>query len=261
MTSHEFVLDGDVRMHVLMSGGSVETLYIHGVGGSAWTFESTLRAMPQTHSWACVDLLGYGSSSWLSDADYSTRRQVTMLRRVIDHFERDSIQVVGFSWGGLIGLELARQDSRVTKLVMADIPPATAADPDDVPAAPATYNTLGEATAAVLGQAPRAPEAVAIREALLSTRPTPGGLEKRIDPVLLRRWQFRAENHWDALREAAQEILLIRAEHSPLLSAETAAEMVAAANKATLVEIPGSGHLIPLEQPALFAAAIADFLG
>jgi pimeloyl-ACP methyl ester carboxylesterase len=257
---HDFVLNDALRLHLLTSGTNVETLYLHGVGGSAWTFDATLRSMPDPGSWACVDLLGYGSSSWLPDGDYTTARQVDAIGKVLDRLAADRVDLVGFSWGGLIALELARRDPRVSKVVMIDIAPATDASVDDVPAVPARYASLSEAVAAVLRQAPRASNAVALREALLSTRPVSSGLEKEIDPALLRRWQFRAEDHWASLGEVVNEILLVRAQSSPVLSATTAADMVAVARRASLVEIPDAGHLIPLEQPELLAAVLHDFL-
>lgn len=258
---HDFVLRDGLRVHVLSSGARIETLYLHGVGGSAWTFDATLRSMADPGAWACVDLLGYGTSSWLPDGDYTTARQVDVLGHVLDQLAGDRVELVGFSWGGLIALELARRDPRVSKLALIDIAPATDASVDDVPAVPARYASLADAVAAVRRQAPRASEAVALREALLSTRPVSGGLEKQIDPALLRRWQFRAEDHWTALREVTNEILLVRAQSSPVLPAATAADMVAVARRAALIEIPDAGHLIPLEQPELLAAALEDFLG
>jgi len=258
--NHRYVSIEDRRTHVLHGDRPIDTLFVHGVGGSSWTFEATLAALPPTLGWASVDLLGYGDSSWVAGGDYPSKLQAEQLLAVLDDLDVQDLRVVGFSWGGLIALEMAACDQRVRKIAMIDVAPSSARGASDVPKTPGTFASMAEATEAVLALAPRAGPQVAGRDACLSTRPCPGGFEKKIDPALLARWQFREEDHWGTWRRVEQEMLLVRGEHSPVLSPRDAARMVESGNNVALVQVPACGHLIPLEQPEGLAAAIGPFL-
>lgn len=262
--AHRYVAVDGLRTHLLHDGGEgeggVDTLFLHGAGGSAWTFEATLDALARP-GWASADLLGYGESSWLPDGDYSSARQAAHLRRVLDALGVDRLHVVGFSWGGLVGLELADRDRRVDRLVVVDIAPSSTLAPTAVPAIPRTYRSLADATRTVLGMAPGADPAVAERDASLSTAPCAEGFCRKVDPVLLGRWPFRAEDHWAAWHRNRRPTLLVRAEHSAVLGRDEAERMVEGRPDVAFVEVAASGHLVPLEQPAALAAALARFLG
>jgi len=258
--NHRYVSVGDRRTHLVHGDYPIDTLFVHGVGGSAWTFEAVLSALLPTVGWASVDLLGYGDSSWVEGGDYPSALQAEQLLAVLDELGVEDLRVVGFSWGGLIALELAARDARVQKLAVIDVAPSSARASSDVPKTPATFASMPEATDAVLALAPRATLAVAGRDACLSTRPCPGGFEKKIDPALLARWQFREEDHWDTWRRIEQEVLLVRGELSPVLSRQDAERMAESGRNVTLVEVPACGHLIPLEQPQGLAAAIGPLV-
>jgi pimeloyl-ACP methyl ester carboxylesterase len=247
-------------MHVIASGQRVDTLFLHGVAGSAWTFDATLRSW-QPGGWACVDLLGYGESSWLEDADYSSARQAAALVALLDQLRLEQVSVVGFSWGGLIGLELAVRDPRVKRLALVDIAPSSNQPETAVPPLPRHYDSMAAVKDTVRMLAPRAAEAVVDREAFFSTRPrSGGGYERRMDPALLERWQFRGEDHWESLEKVDCDVLVVRAEHSPLLDAQTADQMVSRCRGASARVIADTGHLIPLERPQPLAGVLSEFL-
>lgn len=258
---HEYVTVGDSRTHVITSAKRVDTLLLHGVAGSAWTFDATLSAWESRPGWACVDLLGYGESSWLADADYSSARQADALVAVLDRLQLEQVRVVGFSWGGLIGLELAARDPRVTRLAVVDIAPSSNLPETAVPPLPHRYATMAAVQETVRMLAPRATDAVIDREAFVSTRPRiGGGYERRMDPALLERWQFRGEDHWASLEKVDCDVLVVRAEHSPLLDAPTAEQMASRCRSASTRVVDDCGHLIPLERPQQLAGVLSEFL-
>lgn len=259
LAAHRYVTVDGRRTHLLHGTGEPRILLLHGAGGSAWTFSAVLDAW-EPPGWACPDLLGYGESSWLAAGEYSSTRQADQLSGVLDQIGVNRVHVVGFSWGGLIGLQLASQDSRVDRLAVIDIAPSSAQPATAVPAIAEVYPTMTEAIDIVRGLAPRADPAVILRDAELSTAPCPEGFRKKIDPGLLRRWPFHEEDHWENWRLNGRQTLLIRAEHSPVLSPDGADQMLAQNGKASFSQIAGSGHLIPLEQPAALAATLAGFL-
>jgi pimeloyl-ACP methyl ester carboxylesterase len=258
--AHRFVSVAGDRTHLLHDAGEPAVLFLHGVGGSAWTFDAVLAEW-EPPGWLAPDLLGYGESSWLPDGVYSSARQVAQLIGVLDRLGVERLDVVGFSWGGLIGLELAARYGRVNRLAIIDIAPSSSAPPTAVPRIPELYPELSDAVDAVRGLAPRAESSVVRRDAELSTSPTTNGFRKKIDPGLLQFWQFRTEDHWDVWQRNTCETLLVRAEQSPVLSADDAHRMLVTNPKVEFREIPDCGHLVPLERPAALASVLADFLG
>lgn len=258
---HEFIeLDG-IRTHLLRSSSQLDTVLLHGVGGSAWTFERTVSGLGPAVGWASIDLLGYGESSWLEDsADYTTAVQAGRVLRVLDAVGATGVNLVGFSWGGLIALEVAARSPIVERLVMIDIPLASTLPADAVPPIPWSYPNLDAVIETMAMLAPRATREALERDAFLSTSFGPGGLRRKLDPRLLQRFAFREEDHWDAWERNRCETLLIRGQASAVLSQIEAEAMVARAPSVTLAEIEDAGHLIPLEQPARLAELLSDFL-
>ncbi len=68
------------------------------------------------------------------------------------------------------------------------------------------------------------------------------------------------EEEWAMCARVDCPVLLIRAEHSELLTREGAEQAVAAFPSATLVELPGSGHMVNWENPAGVADLSLAFL-
>jgi pimeloyl-ACP methyl ester carboxylesterase len=65
---------------------------------------------------------------------------------------------------------------------------------------------------------------------------------------------------WESLEHITCPTLVIRAEKSRVLSPEIAQQMVDRLPDGRLVEIPDSGHQVPLHQPERFAGVVREFL-
>ncbi|MFC7550656.1 alpha/beta fold hydrolase [Plantactinospora sp. GCM10030261] len=261
--THEWVTAGEDVVHVLDFGGTGRpVLFLHGVGGGAWTWEPVLEHLPGDLRLLSADLPGYGESRWRADGDYASRSLAATLGEVLRTLAAEPADVVGFSWGGLVGLALAAQrPSAVRRLAVLDIPPSTPLSDTDIPRLPVTFADQRAAVAASRGLAPRATDRVLRRDAAHLTRPGPdGGYHRKMDPRLTHRWPFRAEDLWPELAAFPGPLLVVRAEQSPNLPAEVAERMVAVAPDAVLHTVADCGHLIPLERPAELAAALAAFL-
>jgi pimeloyl-ACP methyl ester carboxylesterase len=97
--------------------------------------------------------------------------------------------------------------------------------------------------------------------ACYGTRPAAGGrLLRKPDPIFLRYWSFRSEDHWSELRAVACPVLVVRAAESAVLTPEVAERMAAEARHGRLVQIPDSGHLVCVEQPVALASTVLEFL-
>ena len=260
--THCFIQVDGRRLHLLDLGGeSRPVVFLHGVGGNAWLWLAVCRELAGTGRLLALDLRGYGESQWSADLAYATDDHVGDLDAVLNALEISEVDLVGFSWGGLIGLELAARSSRVRRLAMVDVPPSFAQSETDIPSLAYDFATVDDVIDAARKLSPRADESTLATVAALAVRPAEGGhLVKKHDAYFLLRWPFRSDDCWDALRSLRQPLLVVHATDSPVLSGEVAARMVAEARDARLVEIADCGHMVPIEQPAALAAALAEFL-
>ncbi|MCU1365697.1 MAG: alpha/beta hydrolase fold protein [Ilumatobacteraceae bacterium] len=104
-------------------------LAIHGITGHGRRFRRLAEdAWPQRRTFA-VDLRGHGRS--LSDGPWSAAQHVTDVLDTLDSVGLETVDLVGHSYGGMIGFHLlARSPERVRRLAMLD--PAFARDADSM---------------------------------------------------------------------------------------------------------------------------------
>lgn len=232
-------------------------LLVHGVGGGAWVWHEVAPLLAGAGHVVAVDLRGYGESQWSTAGAYATDDHVSDLLELF----RDELDVVGFSWGGLVGLALAaRRPELVRRLAIVDIAPSSPLGETEIRPLPLVVRDQEEAVAAERALAPRAADATLEAVAALQTRPAEDGrLVRKLDPFFAERWPFRSDDRWAELASLSCPALVVRAGDSPVLSREEADRMNDHAH-VRLVEVPGCGHLVPLERPAELAAALTEFL-
>jgi pimeloyl-ACP methyl ester carboxylesterase len=236
---------------------------VHGVTRVADDFDALARDLSDTYRVVCPDVAGRGRSDRLRDPNLYALPQyvadmVTLVARVTANGD-DKVAWFGTSMGGLIGMALASlPGSPVTRLVLNDIGPALdgaalnrIADyigqdlrfPDYASGArfvrevSASFGPHSDAewdklAGDVLRQQPNGEWVRHYDLALAQPFKTMGVERARQDEQLL----WRA---WDAIRCPT---LLVRGEHSDLLSRETAQRMTTRGPKPELVEIAGVGH-------------------
>jgi pimeloyl-ACP methyl ester carboxylesterase len=235
---------------------------LHGVGGNAWTWLAVAPALAGLGRVLALDFRGYGDSQWSPTQEYSTASHAVDLIRIVEILGAGEIDIVGFSWGGLVGLAAAAASARVRRLAMIDIPPSFAQPETDIPKLSYAFPDAAAALDAERRSSQRAAERTLAAYSALSTRPSEGGyLVKKHDATFLCRWPFRSDDRWDELRGLDRPVLVVRAGESPVLAADVAERMVAEARDARLIEIAECGHLIPLERPAELVSALRGFLG
>jgi pimeloyl-ACP methyl ester carboxylesterase len=255
-------IDHGLRLHALSFGEDPPTIaLIHGVGGHAWSWLPFVGALGEPARALAVDLRGHGDSQWSADGAYSTEALAADLTAILDQMGARDVTVVGASWGGLVGLVLAaRRPDLVARLVMVDLAPSSAKAPEDVPPRPASFERHADVVAFERSRNPRGSPATWELLAAHGTRATEGGrLAPKHDPLFLRRWPFRAEDHWEALRSAERPILVVRAVDSPVLPEADAARMAAEARDGRLEPIAGTGHVVHVDDPAGLAAIVRTF--
>ena len=247
---------------------------VHGLARCARDFDYLAAEMVR-HGYRviCPDVPGRGDSDWLKNPmEYAVPVYVSDMVTLIARLDVESVQWVGTSLGGLIGMTLAAlPDSPVTKLVLNDAGPAvTAVSLDRIGSYLGKWPPLATIEAAVAYvravSAPFGPHTDAewrfLTEHVVRRNPD-GTLRMHYDPAIavpfnlqlphaaIELWSF-----YDAIRCPT---LALRGESSDLFERRTAEQMAARGPRAKVVEIAGVGHaptLIHADQIAI----VRDFL-
>lgn len=239
-------------------------LLLHGIGGgrTGWSEVGPALAQAGGCSVFALDLPGYGESAAIEPFDLAGLADA--VERFIVHVGAANAVLVGHSMGGMVAQELAaRAPARVAGLVLASTSPAFGkADGDWQRAFVAARfapldDGLGMAglaaqlVPAMLGS-DTAPHRAAAAQALMAGVPE---ATYRAAVLALLRFDRRA-----ALPAITAPTLVITGEHDRTAPPEVARRMAEKIPAAGLAIVPGAGHLLPIENPAAFAAAVAPLL-
>lgn len=241
---------------------------VHGLTRCARDFERLAEAMSDRYRVVCPDVAGRGESEWLADPMlYAMPQYVADMVTLIARLDVESVHWVGTSMGGLIGMVLAAQNGTpVGRLVMND-------------AGPVITKASLERIATYLGFSPPMPSIEAaeryvravsasfgphsdaewrfLTEIVVRKNPD-GGYRMHYDPRI-------AEPYRKALPEKDLELwqyydaigcptLVLRGEHSDLLTRETCSQMAQRGPRARVIEIAGVGHAPTLMLDSQIAA-------
>ncbi|KQX98390.1 alpha/beta hydrolase [Massilia sp. Root133] len=248
---------------------------VHGVTRVADDFDALARAMSDRYRVVCPDVVGRGRSDRLRDPALYVIPQyvadmVTLIARVTAGDE--GVAWFGTSMGGLIGIALASlPDSPIRRMVLNDIGPVL--DPvalariGDYIGQAIRFATFAEGAAYVrMVSTPFGPHSDAqwdklARDVLVQQPDGQWALHydlglaqpfKAMTPAKVAQDEARLWAAYDAIRCPT---LLVRGEHSDLLSRATADEMTRRGPKPALREIAGVGHAPTFLQPEQIAIA------
>lgn len=126
-------IDG-ASTRVLEAGKQGERLLlcVHGSGGHAENFVTSVVPLSQTGHVVAPDLLGHGLNSRPASANYTMRGVLDHLRGVIDAAGGRPVSVIGLSLGGVLAAQLAREHKDVVERVVMVCPSGLAPGPVDV---------------------------------------------------------------------------------------------------------------------------------
>jgi pimeloyl-ACP methyl ester carboxylesterase len=246
---------------------------VHGLTRSGRDFDELARALCAQWRVVCPDIAGRGESDRLADPKlYTWAQYVADMVTLIARLDVEKVDWLGTSMGGFVGMALAAQaGSPVNKLVLND-------------AGPVIGKASLERIAAYVGQAPVF-ATLEDAEKYVRTISAPFGahsdaqwrfltetwLRKNDDGTWRPHYDTRiAEAYRATMPDKDLEIwhiydavrcptLLLRGEHSDVVSRQTAAEMARRGPKAKVAEVPGVGHAPTLLQPDQIAL-VRDFL-
>lgn len=229
---------------------------VHGLTRSARDFDVLARALGDRYRVICPDLPGRGDSDWLRDPmEYQLPVYLGDLTTLIARLDVEAVDYLGTSLGGLIGMTLAAlPDSPVKKLVLNDVGAVLSA---------ASLLRIG----AYLQQRPQLPTLEAaeayvravyapfgahsdaewrmLTESVVRREPD-GSLRLHYDPALAVPFTAKPPEAdvelWSLYDAIRCPTLVLRGEHSDLLTRATAQGMSARGPRARVVEFANVGH-------------------
>lgn len=250
-------------LHVDVDGDGPVVALAHGFGGSARNFGPQARALRDRWRVVRWDARGHARSGAPDDLTaYAPDLVVDDLRRVLDQVGADAAVVGGLSMGAATALGFAlAHPGRVRGLVLASYPDVATGGLSRValPFADAIERDGLEAAGAAFAWGPTsgldARGAALVRQGFLEH--PPHGLVHTLRGVLAGTRSLDAlAPHLPAVRRPA---LLIAGERDAV-ALGASRRLAALLPHARLVVVPAAGHVVNLERPAQFNAALREFL-
>jgi pimeloyl-ACP methyl ester carboxylesterase len=267
---HSHLLEGVPRLHYLEWNprASRTIILLHGNSANAWWWEWVARAISPGYRILALDQRGHGDSEWARPPAYSPTDYASDLARFVEHIATNTEKpiVVGHSMGGLSVLAFARNHPENARGAIAIDVAITSSRGRDrylrrLKALPVvTYPDLATA------------------KARFRLMPDEGGIADEVlheiaEKSLARtddgRWTLKFDRDSffggdglaviDAIKKITIPTMLVRAEHSRIMTAEAAEHARAANPHARLVTIPGAHHHVILEDPAAVARIVEEF--
>jgi pimeloyl-ACP methyl ester carboxylesterase len=243
---------------------------LHGYTGHARSWDLFASAMASRYRVLALDQRGHGETQWAPADAYDTSEMVTDLEAFVAAMNLTNFALVGLSMGGLVSIGYAGKRPReLGKLVIVDIAPEI--DVEGLQRIQAgvvrsdVFDSCEEAYARARADNPIPPDdQLRHRVEYSLMRRDDGRFTYRYDRALRDpknpRKGIPPETGWKLVSNINVPTLLVRGELSDILSRPVAQRMAKAIPSCRLIEVAGSGHPVPLDQPAAFLDAVATFL-
>ncbi len=253
-----------MMINAVVAGRGEPLLILHGLFGSLDNYRSVALHFERHHQVHRIDLPGHGDSASLPELSISA-----MADEIQNYLEQNNIEscsVLGHSLGGKVAMALVNKDTqqRINKLIVVDIAPRLY---------PPHHQELLDALTSVdlrtLGDRREA-------DKLLRTTIPEAGVRAFLLKSLIRdddkalSWQFDLNGintSYAAIREMptmqkaiAIPTLFIKGSKSDYIRETDVGLINRHFLQATLKEIPGAGHWVHAEKPAVFSRVCTEFL-
>jgi pimeloyl-ACP methyl ester carboxylesterase len=272
MTETRFTALDGAELAYRDEGAGLPLLCLPGLTRTMGDFDYLRPHLPRVRL-IRMDYRGRGGSAFTGAATYTVPVEAADAIALLDHLGVAKAAVLGTSRGGLIGMFLAATaKDRLLGLCLNDVGPVIeSAGLERIfeyvgrnPAA-RSHAELADAQARHAPGFAKVPPDRWLAEARRHYRETPEGLRITYDPSLreafLAAFRGPPADLWPLFDACAGlPLALIRGANSDLLSAETAAEMLARRPDMVFAEVPDRAH-IPFLDEAESLAAIRAFLG
>ena len=257
-----------VRLHMRDSGprDAPAVVMLHGFGASLHTWEPWAQALAAEHRVVRFDLPGFGLSGADPGGDYSEQRSVQVLLALMDRLGIERASLIGNSIGGKIAWNFAAlYPDRVNKLVLVS--------PDGFASPGFEYGKKAEVPAMVKLMRYSLPTFM-VRQSLAPAYGDPTVLTDALvtryrdlmlapgtrDAMIARMEQVMLEDPEPLLRGIQASTLLLWGDKDAMIPISNAADYLRTLPHATLVTLPGLGHVPQEESPAVSLAPVQAFL-
>jgi pimeloyl-ACP methyl ester carboxylesterase len=232
----------DIEMYYAVYGEGEAVLLIHGGLGhaDAWGFQVPVLA--EDHKVVVADSRGHGRST-RSDQPFGYALMAGDYLALLDHLGIDKVALVGWSDGGIIGLDIAiRHPERLRALYAF----AANYDPSGVKETVGIDPTFGGYV-----------ERMSADYARLS--PTPDDFDAFVEQIS-QMWATEPTYSEDQLRAITVRTVIFAGEHEEAIEQEHTEAMAALIPNARLEIMPDASHFAMWQQPEAFNASVQNFL-
>jgi 3-oxoadipate enol-lactonase len=237
-------------------------VFLHGIGGAARAWRGQIAAFGDRYHAIAWDMPGYGGSGPLATVSMATLADA--LQDFLDQVGATKPVLVGHSIGGMIVQQwLLNHRETAAAVVLAQTSPAFGKSDGD------WQKSFIEARLGPLdrGETMRSLAPTLVKD-LVGDDPDAGGMEVARDcmatvPEASYRASMLALLGFDqrsALKEIKVPTLVLSGSKDKNAPAPMMAKMATYIPSATYVELDGVGHLVNLESPEIFNAALDQFL-
>ncbi|MCK9389702.1 MAG: alpha/beta hydrolase [Sulfuritalea sp.] len=249
---------------------------VHGLTRCSRDFDFLARALADDYRVVCPDVVGRGRSDWLRDKSlYNLPQYCADMTTLLARLNVDTVDWLGTSMGGLIGMALAAQpESPIRRLVLNDVGPVIAAVSlvriGDTLGNPPRFDSIEQAEAFVRFVSASfgsfSDEEWRHLTVHITRTSADGKVEFVYDPgIALPFEEMQAASGgkdielWSLYDAIACPTLLLRGETSDLLTHDAALQMSQRGPRAKLVVVPSVGHAPMLMNDAQ-VAPVREFL-
>lgn len=237
-------------------------VFLHGIGGAARTWRTQLEAFGDRYRTLAWDMPGYGGSAPLASVSIATLAEA--LQAFLDQVGAKQPVLVGHSIGGMIVQQwLVNHPFAARAVVLAQTSPAFGKTDGD------WQKSFIEARLGPLDRgATMASLAPTLVKELVGDDPDPAGMQvARACMASVPEASYRAcmlallgFDLRQALKDIKVPTLVLSGAKDKNAPAPMMAKMASFIPSATYVELEGAGHLVNLERPRAFNAALDQFL-
>lgn len=279
--AHDTLRSGPLTLHYVDWGGDASTamVLLHGFSSQARYWDGFAVHARHRHRVYALDQRGHGRSDWAGD--YGPDTMPDDVAAFAEHLGLERFVLVGHSMGGLVAMRYAAfHPERLLALVIVDSDGHRLAGPPH-------SDTQNSVTRALTPSAFRSEAEVFTHYRRLNPGFDPdragaalmhnfrtnadGTVTYRFDPQVLPKLlpateEGRRRNAAALAEQIARSrtvtcpMLLVRGEHSDILSPEQATATAGMFPRGRVVELPGTTHLVPTDDPRAFRSAVFTFL-
>jgi len=234
-----------IRMYYEVHGRGPVLVLLHGGAGDGRQFDKQVPAFEKTHRVIVPDMCAQGRTTDRIDAPLTYHAMAEDVIALMDRLHVARFDVMGWSDGGVTGLDLAiHHPDRLRRLVTF----GANSTPDGLNAPDIAWNDT--ATASAFGDG--------MRDYWTKQNPQPANYTNAMNKVI-HLWKYEPHLTPRELASIRARVMVCAGEHDVVRDAHTRA-IARAIPHATLWIVPGASHGAMQEQPALVNRRVLQFL-